>query len=348
MAFVPLSLQTIFDGGYAVLDARLYAYDADTTTPRTLFRSSALDPTFPHPFPVRTDGSGRFPPMWTGVGNYDIRITDADGAVMAEIVGLQGDPTPTGGGTTLEPLRQIPTGAVLAIHSAGRRAGWVRANGATIGSAASAGVERADDDCYALFLLLWDDPRRVVAGGRGQAAQDDWDAAKTIELPDLQGRFVMGALNMGNASTSSGRLDGGKLSDDGAVLGATGGEAGHALTEAELAQHGHGISVDVAPGGRHTPSGTIGQGGQHNHQIYYEARSIYGSGGSGAVSSVGNSQIGQSPGFTEITDPHTHTFSGNEVPDHDHGVTASLASAGSSQAHNTLPPFGVATIYIKL
>lgn len=348
MAFVPLSLQTIFDGGYAVLNARLYAYEAGTTTPRALYRTAALDPTQQHTTPVQADGNGRFPPMFAGVGSYDVRITDADGALVAEVSGLQGDPTPAGSGTTYDPLRQLPTGFLGAIHSTGRRAGWVRANGRTIGSSASAGDERADNDCYALFLLLWADTHQTVAGGRGQTAQDDWDAAKTITVPSYQGRFVMGAANMGNASEATGRLDGGLLATDGAVLGATGGEAAHKLVTAELANHKHGAGIAISPNGAHTHSGSIGGAGEHNHIVYYGVNTLYGSGTNGAVGNVGNSQTGSSTGVTEIAPPHTHPLTINGVENHSHAATVEVYDAGSDQKHNTLPPFGVATIYIKL
>lgn len=348
MAFVPLSLQTVFNDGYAVRDARLYAYEAGTTTPRVLYRTAALDPTQQHTHPVRADGAGRIPQMWTGVGSYDLRITDADGSVIEVIRGLQGDPVPSSGGTAIDPLRQLPTGALVAIHSTGRRAGWVRANGETIGSAASAGAERANDDCYALFVLLWDDPHQTVDGGRGQSAQADWDAARTITLPDYQGRVVMGALNMGNASAAANRLAGGLLASDGAVLGATGGEAAHATTVAEMPPHAHDATVSMDDAGEHDHTVTINEAPGHIHGVRYQASSVYGNGGSGAVFSVGNDALANSDGFTQEAGRHSHTSSVSRNGTHKHNASATVQSVGGGGAHNNLQPFGVATIYIKL
>ncbi|MGX7706307.1 hypothetical protein [Methylobacterium sp. Gmos1] len=349
MAFVPLSFQSIFDSGFPIVNARLYTFEAGTVTPRTLYRTAALDPTLIHPFPVQADGNGRFPAMFTGVGSYDARITDATDALVAEADGLAGDPTPSGNATVYDPLRQLPTGALVPIHGTGRRAGYVRANGSSIGSAASAGVERADDDCYPLFLLLWADSHQTVAGGRGQTAQDDWDAGKTITVPDYQGRVVLGALNMGNAGSATGRLDGGKLAtSSGSVdvaVGATGGEAAHQLSKDEMPLHRHDASVAIQGAGGHSHSSSIGQAGQHNHNVIYRVDNVYGSGANGAVGAVGQ---GPSSGVTELSGNHTHPITIDGVPDHIHGAAAAVADTGGDQRHNTLPPFGVATIYIKL
>jgi len=46
----------------------------------------------------------------------------------------------------------------------------------------------------------------VVSGGRGSSALTDFSANKTITLPDLRGRVVMGLDNMGG--TAAGRLTG--------------------------------------------------------------------------------------------------------------------------------------------
>lgn len=106
-----------------------------------------------------------------------------------------------------------PTGAVLAA-------------GGTIGDTGSGATERANADTQALFLLLWDsldDTQAPVFGGRGVNAAADFAAGKTIQLPDLRGRVVVGRDDLGG--TAAGRitaasLDGVNASVQGGVFGA--------------------------------------------------------------------------------------------------------------------------------
>ena len=57
-------------------------------------------------------------------------------------------------------------------------------------------------------------------------------------LPDLRGRAVFGKDNMGGSAAN--RVTSGSAAGiDGTTLGATGGDEEHAITEAELALHGH-------------------------------------------------------------------------------------------------------------
>ena len=106
---------------------------------------------------------------------------------------------------------------------------WVHANGNTMGNASSGGSERANEDCNELFVLLWDsfdDGEAAVSSGRGGSAQADFDADKTIVLPDLQGRTTFGTG--GTAMTDHGDTGGGET---------------HVLVEAELPAT---ITVDIA------------------------------------------------------------------------------------------------------
>lgn len=63
------------------------------------------------------------------------------------------------------------------------------------------------------------------------------DGSTTFNVPDLRGRVVAGADNMGG--TAANRLTSTTMSPDGDTVGATGGEQTHTLTTAELASHGH-------------------------------------------------------------------------------------------------------------
>lgn len=329
MAFVPLSSQPVFNRGDLVEGARLYAFDAGTVNPRPLYLDKGQDPTRIHPTPV-VAADANWPLMWVGVGDYDVKITDANDAQIRFIAGLPGDAAPTSGGTVLDPLRQIQTGTVIRFYGTGRRNGYVRANGGTMGSGASDATERANDDCHDLFVYLYQvDPNLVVTGGRDPAgAEADWQAGKTITLPNYVDRFEVGA----------GSLYG---------LGATGGEATHALTQSELAAHGHTGSVTIGAGGGHTPSGIIGGVGDHQHSVNYNVQSAYGAGAQGAQITTGQATANQT-GTTQPGGAHSHPFTGNAVPDHSHPAGLSIDLTGSGTPHENRPPYIADTAYLKL
>lgn len=84
-------------------------------------------------------------------------------------------------------------------------AGWLVANGGTIGSAASGGTSRANADTQALYTALWTDTINTVlviqdaAGAptaRGASAAADFAANKRMPLPDLRGVVPRG-LDLG-------------------------------------------------------------------------------------------------------------------------------------------------------
>ncbi|MFX9031451.1 hypothetical protein ABTN13_20060, partial [Acinetobacter baumannii] len=54
-----------------------------------------------------------------------------------------------------QPAQLAVTGDYITAASTGTRAGYVRANGRTIGSATSGATERANADTAALYALLW-------------------------------------------------------------------------------------------------------------------------------------------------------------------------------------------------
>lgn len=134
-----------------------------------------------------------------------------------------------------------PTGVISSYIAATAPSGWVQLAGKTIGNASSGGTERANADCEALFELLWTefaDAEAPVSSGRGASAQADFDANKTITLPDLRGRAIVGLDDMGGSSASritASSTDGGNAS----TPGGAGGAETHTLTEAELASHKH-------------------------------------------------------------------------------------------------------------
>jgi microcystin-dependent protein len=109
--------------------------------------------------------------------------------------------------------------------------GWVLANDGTIGNSSSSATTRANEDCRALYLLLWtnvSDTYAPVTGGRGGSATADFDAGKKLALTKMLGR-VLGIAGSGSSLTAR-------------TLGQTLGEETHLQTTAELATHNHGIT----------------------------------------------------------------------------------------------------------
>lgn len=119
------------------------------------------------------------------------------------------------------------TGTVIATIRTTAPTGWLLFNGDTVGSATS-GATRASADYEELFLVLWasfTNTDAPVSGGRGASAAADWAANKTITLPDMRGRTVIGT---GAGSGLTARTHGAKV-----------GAEEHTLTESEMPAHGH-------------------------------------------------------------------------------------------------------------
>ncbi len=131
--------------------------------------------------------------------------------------------------------------------------------------------------------------------------------------PDLRNRFIVGA-------------------GDTYAVDATGGEATHALTEAELASHLH--TVDPP----NTTSGN--QSASHNHTINHghNFKSASGSGTSGWYSTQANKDPTSESG--KVVDYAGN--SGNQSASHTHDVNIAQfnsGSAGSGTAHENRPPY---------
>lgn len=164
--------------------------------------------------------------------------------------------------------------------------GYVLADGKTIGSASSSG-NRANDDCYALFKLLWDsmaNSEAAVSGGRGANADSDWSANKTIALPDLRGRVTAGKDNMGGTTAS--RLTSAGSGITGTTLGVAGGTETHTLTAGQsgLPSHSHPLTATYISGAvpdRSSAGGT---------DVSYAAGTSGSAGGTSASSAHQNTQ----------------------------------------------------------
>src|SRR6185312_5285061 len=128
----------------------LYIYSANSSTPVTAYKDTALTAGLEHPWPIEADSSGMMPSFWLADGSYRVRATSNDGArafydlgsVLA--LGASAGAAPSGG---VDPTAILQTGDPLFIPVSGTRPGWVRDNGRTIGSATSGATERANADC---------------------------------------------------------------------------------------------------------------------------------------------------------------------------------------------------------
>lgn len=157
--------------------------------------------------------------------------------------------------TILETL----TGTVIATVRTSAPAGWLLFNGDTMGSASS-GATRASADHEELFKVLWDSFTNTdapVSGGRGASAAADWSANKTITLPDLRGRSIIGT---GTGSGLTARTHGAKV-----------GAETHTLAESEMPAHAHNVSF-----GTTTPSAvdTSGSNEPRNPLAYSAGASL--------------------------------------------------------------------------
>ena len=137
-----------------------------------------------------------------------------------------------------------PTGSVTAYAGTTAPTGWLLLNGDTL--AKTSGGTHNGAEYEVLYELLWDnfaDSEAAVSSGRGASAQADFDANKTITLPDATGRSIFGKEASATRLTSGGAgVDGATMGDSGGAETAAGG----------LPSHSHSITA-------HNPAGTSGQ-----------------------------------------------------------------------------------------
>ncbi len=304
--FCPLSAQPVFLGGQIQVGALIQVYDAGTLTPRSAYKDglaqtpwAQVSPgTAPSPGSLVTNGNGCIPNFWV-VGNpYKVRITSGSGVQIREVDNLPGDIAQGGGGGGGATGAGLVTGDYVFAHTTAIITGRVRANGKTIGNASSGATERANADTQNLFVFLWNaDPSLAVSGGRGAAALADFNANKTIALPDLNARTLFGIDGMGASAT--GRLSGAAFAGGNATtLGSAGGEGAHALTVPELASHGHTGTTQANTAFQMTY--TTPAAGSHNH--------------TGTTSTAGTHSHGGSTGSST----HTHSFTTASAGSHNH------------------------------
>lgn len=283
-----------------------------TTTPLVVFNDAGESS--PAGSEVAADAQGRWPSVYVPTGNaYDYYIRDVDGTL---ITSSEDVPNPTVNAAVTPSVGAYETGDTMWTLKAGTRDGWVRLNGRTIGSSASAATERANDDTSDLFEYLWNalnDTVSPVSGGRGASAAADFAANKTLTLKDLRGAAPRGLDDMGNSALGS--LTNSPFTvGDATTPGSTVGANSTTITSTQLPVHRHAVgTLDVndvpdhmhavgtlatANAGGHTPS--VNDPG-HVHSLGITAADILvqaGSTGSGNTGGAG--QVPSSQTFTQL------------------------------------------------
>lgn len=232
---INIALSQQFDTqGRPLSGGLLYFYAAGTTTPQTAYQDTDLS--IPHPNPIELDSSGRVPMFYLADGDIKIRLTDDSGVTQISQDNLLviGPSSGSGGGSSVDPTKIASTGDLKAKYYNGAISGWVRCNARTIGNAVSGASERANADTQDLFEYIWNndtDLRATVSASSGNATTD-YNAGKTIQLPDYRGCVVIGLDDMGN--TAAGRIDSTSFGATTTVLGKLGGDDYGTLTQPML------------------------------------------------------------------------------------------------------------------
>ena len=179
-------------------------------------------------------GTATFSGVIEGISGMTLQCGQS---VTLHWTGAAGGPIAIWGDDATGTIRMHGTGSVPA--------GWLVANGATIGSATSGGTAMHQDGAFNLFALLWtyysetylkiQTSAGVPVGARSADYTTDWTLNRRMPLPNLGGHMPIGA---GNANLGS-------LF----VLGQTGGAETHVQSAAELAAHTHTVAAGVFTGG---------------------------------------------------------------------------------------------------
>jgi microcystin-dependent protein len=307
----PLSLVPQFDlSGNLMPGCLLYFFQAGTVaTPQNEYTDFGL--TNAGPNPLQCDQSGRVPLHWLADGLIHIRLTDSSGTPVLDTTMQVLGPSSGGGGGggTVDPTTILQTGDEKVRYGTGALAGFVRENGLTIGNAVSGASERANADTQNLFVYLYgQDPNLVVSGGRTGNALNDYNAGKTIALPDMRGRINGFLADMGNSATSV--LTSTYANCTVTTLGASCGNQNHTQLVTEMAVHSHGVTD---PG--------------HSH----------------SVSANSNATPGAFSSFMQAA-----TQGAGSVATQSAVTNISIQNAGSGLPFTIVPPLMLKTIYIKL
>jgi len=206
----------------------------------------------------------------------------------------------------------IPVGVIEMFAGSTAPNGWLVCDGSTVSR------------------KTYSDLFKVIGVTYGAGNSND-----TFTLPDMRGRFAMGAgTGTGLNSSGSGAISG--SSQTARTVGQWLGEETHLLTTAELASHSHANTVS---GGS---TGSMSTNASHTHTGFSSPLLKYvGSGGNRTDLTAGSAWIGTDSSPTTVNSQNT---------DHTHTFTPSIsnANAGSDSRHATIPPCVVVNYLIKI
>jgi hypothetical protein len=167
----------------------------------------------------------------------------------------------------------VPAGAVQAFARSTAPAGWLAANGNTIGNASS-NATHAAATYEALFAVLWDnwtntDLPILTSGGaastRGADAATDFAANKRLPLPNLNGIFIRGSGSQAISGITYNKTFAAKEGD--ALQGHSHTISGHLLAGVGVIAGGAALSYVQA-----TASGPITDGTNGTPRVASETR----------------------------------------------------------------------------
>lgn len=314
---IPFALQQQVDqNGRPLAGAFLYLFvSGSVSTLASVYQDYGLS--IPAQNPLIADITGRIPMFWLADGTIHPRLTDAYGNVIQDIPVMQvlGPSSGSGGGgSSVDPTTIFATGDVKFRATSETLTGWVKMNGLTIGSPTSGATGRANNDTQNLFIYLWTNFTNTqcpVSGGRGSTALADFQANKTIGIPDWRARSCVGLDDMGNVAAGILTTVNFPNSSDGPTTpDGYGGEATHQLLVSELAQHAHGVTD---PG--------------HTHVAQSSSAGLQG----------GPSLLGIQSGAQLSVVVNLSATTG-----------ISVQNTGGNQAHNICQPFVLGTYHMKL
>ena len=181
--------------------------------------------TYPYNPDGDADGTITVPDLQDFLGNYGGTFSPSDilvdGETLATVLtNLQNsiDSLSALTGGSAGSVLDMPIGTILPVASEAVPEGWVLCDGREV----------AIDDYQAFYDLIG---TTYGAGDSAFWAQVNYPAS-TFNIPDLRGRTIIGADNMGGESA-------GVVSQHPSLLGKPGGSEMHQITEGEMPSHSH-------------------------------------------------------------------------------------------------------------